>query len=135
MSVCGIFDNGKYLYWLDECDGEELKDAIWFLDTDNRAGFHSCEKSVLYDDMTGYVDALQDEESCLDDGELYVVVYHHAFRDNGGYWNIDQLIDFGLTKDEIIENVKNQKYVEGATYHTMGQMFFATRMMTEHKDD
>ena len=121
----GIFDNGRYLYWLDSMDGEEMKDAKWFLYEDNCVCPHYCAKSVLYDDMTGYVDTLQDEEECLDDGELYVVLYHQAILENGR-WNIDQLVDFGLTKVQIIENVKNQKYVEGATYFTIGQMYFAT---------
>lgn len=128
----GIFDNGKYLYWLDTMDDEEVKDAKWFVYEDNCACHHCCKKSVLYDDMDGYVDTLQNEEKCLDDGELYVVLYYHAFIDSGGYWNVDQLVDFGITKEQIIENVKNQKYVEGASYFTIGQMYFATTQVLKN---
>lgn len=129
MYLIGIFErkDGTY-YWLDCMDEDEIKDAKYFVDDFNCASIHCCVRTILDDDMDGYVDALQNEESSLVDGELYVVTYHHAFMDCG-YWNLEGLVDFGLTKDEIIENVKSQKYVEGASYHTMGQMFYTTRVV------
>lgn len=86
-------------------------------------------KSALYDDMTGYIDQLQKEEDLLDD-ELYVVCYYYFEVE---YWGLSQKVDFGITKQEIIENVKNQKYREGAGYYTMGQMFYTTKMMMEEQ--
>ena len=93
--------------------------------------FNDMTSPTSNDDMTGYVDTLQDEEECLDDGELYVVLYHQAIFESGR-WNIDQLVDFGITKEQIIENVKNQKYVEGASYFTIGQMYFATTQVLKN---
>ena len=128
-----IFENklaGDY-FWLDELDdlGEyEVKEAKYFLYDNECIYCHKSIKSALYDDMTGYVDKLQNEEESLCPSELYVVLYNEFEEPFGG---LLEKVDFGLTKDEIIENVKNQKYVEGATYFTMGHMFFATRMMME----
>ena len=129
--LIGIFErnDGTY-YWLDCMTEDEIKGAKYFVDESNYASIHCCVKTILDGDIDGYVDTLQNEESSLVDGELYVVTYHHAFMDCW-YWNLEGLVDFGLTKDEIIENVKNQKYVEGADYFTMGQMFYETRQMME----
>lgn len=126
MCVEGIFENmltGDF-YWLDGLDDDEVKNARFFADWHNSAGYHECNKSALYDNMTEYIDELQNEKY-LADTELYVVTYNHAFID-GGQWNLEGLVDFGVTKQEIIENVKNQRYVEGATYYTMGQMLYTT---------
>lgn len=127
MYLCGIFErnDGAY-YWLDEMTEEEVREAKYFVS--GETGYHVCEKSALYDDMTGYVDQLQREEHLKDD-ELYVVCY---------YWTdcpycMRQEVDFGITKQEIIENVKAQKYVEGASYYTVGQMFYMTRMVMEEQ--
>lgn len=124
----GIFEcnDGSY-YWLDDMDGFEIKEAKYFAGG-TYTGVHVCEKSLLYDDMTDYIDQLQEEESLAGD-ELYVVFYH--WTDNP--YDLYQKVDFGLTKQEIIENVKNQKYVEGADYYTMGQIFYETRMMMEEQ--
>lgn len=89
--------------------------------------FHECKLSALYYDVTGYVDTLQGEEE-LADNELYVVIY---YRYDEKDCNLDQLVDFGVTKDEIIQNVLNQKYVEGADYCTIGNMFYHTRKLLE----
>ena len=35
---------------------------------------------------------------------------------------LEQLVDFGITKQQIIDNVIAQKYVEGADYFTMDQL-------------
>lgn len=130
MELSGIFDrkDGGY-YWLD-CMGEwEIAEAKYFVDEHNCAGYHKVVKSALYDDMDGYVDTLQHEED-LADGELYVVTY---FEFEECSFGLMQEVDFGITKQEIIENVNAQKYVEGASYHTMGQMFYTTRMMMEER--
>lgn len=131
MYLCGIFENknGSY-YWMDCLDECEMGEAKYFVDNDNQAGCHVCKKSAYWNEIEdGYVDAIQNEYD-LKDGELYVVVYH-VFEKEG--WCLDQLVDFGLTKREIIQNVKNQKYVEGASYYTMGQMFYTTRKIMEDK--
>lgn len=127
MDIQGIFNNhdGGY-YWLDCLDADEVKKAVYFCD-DNTSVCHRCLKSALYDDMTGYHDELQCEDSLSDD-ELYVVTYFKCLRD---VCTLEQLVDFGITKQEIIDNVKAQKYVEGASYFTMGQMFYTTRKMME----
>lgn len=129
MDIQGIFKNkqGEY-FWLDCLDEYEWNDAVYFADADD-SPYHTSIKSALYDDMTDYIDQLQNEES-LPDNELYVVTY---FKFEEGCWGLNQPVDFGITKAEIIENVKNQKYVEGASYFTMGQMFYTTKMMMEEQ--
>jgi hypothetical protein len=125
MRLTGIFErqDGTY-YWIDYMDEYEIEEAKYFVDDDNDAGVHVSKASLLYDDMTDYVDELQHEED-LSDGELYVVCYFWTDCPSCLY----QEVDFGITKQEIIENVKNQKYVEGAEYYTMGQMLYETRKM------
>lgn len=126
-NIIGIFEDkqGEY-YWMDWLDEQEVFEAKYFLYEYECYGYHRSVKSALYDDMTGYVDVVQDEENNLCNTELYVVTY---FKYNESLGGLDQCVDFGITKWEIIENVKNQKYTEGATYYTMGHMFFATKMM------
>lgn len=131
--LIGIFKDeltGNYS-WLDSLDEYEVKEAKYFIYENECADYHKSIKSALYDDMTGYVDELQNEE-LLCPSELYVVIYNEFDKSS---WGLLGGVDFGITKKEIIENVKNQKYVEGATYFTMGHMFFATRMMMERMAD
>jgi hypothetical protein len=84
-----------------------VKDAV---------GGHQCCKSALWDDMEGYVDTLQNENELLDN-QLYIVTYYQY--DGSG---LEQLVEYGITKQQIIENINNQKYVEGASYFTMDQL-------------
>lgn len=129
MSLTGIFESkstGNY-FWMDYLTEDEFAEAKYFVDEGNCAGYHANKKSALYDDMDGYVDALQHEED-LADGELYVVTY---FEFESCSFGLLQKVDFGITKQEIIENIKNQKYVEGASYFTMGQMFYTTKECLE----
>ena len=88
------------------------EDCLFILSVNSEAGYHSCERSVLYDDMTGYVDELQNEED-LPDGRFIVTYYWYDSFD------LLQLADVGISKAEIIQNVKNQKYREGADYFLM----------------
>lgn len=128
MYETGIFEGNKGGYfWADVYDDSDYPKARYFVDDDTACMVHNNIKSALYDDMTGYVDELQCEES-LNENELYVVLYYKAIA---GTYDLDQLVDFGLTKQEIIDNVRAQKYVEGANYYTMGNMFYSTRVMLE----
>lgn len=127
-TIQGIFDCSDGTFsWMDFLDEYEAKRAIYFVSSDNNAGVHSSVKSALYDDMTGYIDELQFEENLADD-EMYVVTYFE-YEPCG----LIQNVDFGITKQEIIENVKAQKYVEGAEYFTIGQMFYTTKQVMEGK--
>lgn len=134
MSDILIFENKNGYYWI-EAFGNTKEEIEWgknefrYVYDNGDLFYHQCKRSALYDDMTGYVDQLQDEEKLTDD-ELYVVTYY-KYLDN---WNLDQLVDFGLTKQEIIQNVLDQKYVEGADYVTMGKMFYHTKMYLEGKE-
>lgn len=135
MSEILIFeDNKRGYFWVDTLDTiEEEIEAVGenkfrYVFDNGGLFFHQCKRSALWNDMTGYVDQLQDEEKLADD-ELYVVAYYEY---NG--WNdLYNRVDFGLTKQEIIQNVKNQKYVEGADYVTMGKLFYHTKMYLESK--
>lgn len=124
-----IFENERGYFWVEVFDSIEEdiefygKDKFRFVYEDNGLFCHQCNRSALYDDMTGYVDTLQHEEDLADD-ELYVVAYYKYLNK----YELDQLVDFGLTKQEIIQNVLDQKYVEGADYITMGKMFYHTKM-------
>lgn len=68
--------------------------------------------------MEGYVDDLQNEKD-LPEGKNYIVTYFKLCDDCSG---LEQLVDFGITKQQIIDNVIAQKYVEGADYFTMEQL-------------
>jgi len=72
-------------------------------------GTHQCRKSIVYDDMKGYTDVLQREEQ-LPDGH-YIVCY---------YWwdgrHIIQLVDWDISREQVIQNVLQQRYLEGAAY-------------------
>ena len=107
-----VYREGDSYYWWDEpIWGEDLnrEDCTDILNERNATGVHVCEKSVIYDNLDGYEDALQ-EESSLPDG-LYIVTYYWW---DGQY--LTQRCDYGVTKQQIVENVRNQKYREGADY-------------------
>ena len=106
----------SYGFWDDPEWGVDLhKDECLFVfHLKDEIGWHTCNLSALWDDMTGYVDKLQKEEE-LPEGK-YVVTY---FKYDGH--DLLQLADVGISKQQIIENVKNQKYVEGADYFLMPQ--------------
>ena len=113
---CAIIpdDRGNY-YVIEDPDwvAENEKDAIAVLDADEATGEHQfC--------MEGYggdcrIDGLQDEES-LPDG-TYAVMYYRILegqsRDGGDYLS---LADYGITKEQLIENAAAGKYIDGATY-------------------
>lgn len=110
--------DGQYFFY-DEPEPEfDYKEngAIGIFPPKTEVGFHQCNKSALYDDMTGYIDKIQLEES-LPDQERYVVCYFKA-EENSGV-TLYQLVDYDITKSEIIVNVINQKYVEGADYYLL----------------
>lgn len=129
MDYCGIFENKSNdgFYWMDCLDESEKKDARYFVDADFSVGYHQCIKSALYDDVSDRIDGLQTEQRDLEHGELYVVTYFEY----DGVSCLEQPVDLGLTKEEVVENAKAGKYAEGATYYTIGQMFYATRKMLE----
>lgn len=119
------------LSWLEEATDseiEEYKDRLLYIaDDEHSSDVHACNKSVLYDDMTGYQDTIQREEELKDD-EFYVVLYNKPvyFRGYRGWWELSGAVDFGVTKENIIQNVLDNKYVEGAWYFTIGQMMKTT---------
>mgnify|MGYP001266107035 FL=1 len=103
--------DGNYYFFDDPEWGVDIErsEAELVLDVDKEISYHACKKSFLYDDMDGYVDELQNEES-LPEGE-YTVTYYARCDDD-----LVQLVDYGITKQQIIKNVLAQKYVEGADY-------------------
>lgn len=135
MSDILIFENKDGYFWVDTPDTieEEIEavgeDKFRYVFDNGGLFYHQCVRSGLYYDLTGYVDQLQDEENLADD-ELYVVTYYKY----DGTDFLEQLVDFGLTKQEIIQNVLDQKYVEGADYVTMGKLFYHTKMYLDGKE-
>lgn len=114
-------EDGKQFFFYDDpiWDSDLKKSEIeGVVDVNKEIGFHACNKSGLYDDMEGYVDKLQNEND-LPDGKIYVVTYFKLCEDCSG---LEQLVDFGITKQQIIDNVIAQKYVEGADYFTVEQL-------------
>ena len=131
MSDIFILEGDNGYFWVDYPEAIEYygEDKFRYMFDNGSLFSHQCKRSALYDDMTGYVDHLQNEEELADD-ELYVVVYYEY---DSRWCDLKQLVDFGLTKQEIIRNVINQKYVEGADYCTLGQLFYHTKMYLESK--
>lgn len=114
-------EDGKQFFFYDDpiWDSDLKKSEIeGVVDIDKEIGFHACNKSGLYDDMEGYIDELQNEND-LPDGKIYVVTYFKLCEDCSG---LEQLVDFGITKQQIIDNVSAQRYVEGADYFTLEQL-------------
>lgn len=113
-------DGKQFFFYDDPIWGSDLNksEIEGIVDIDKEIGFHACNKSGLYDDMEGYVDELQNEND-LPDGKIYVVTYFKLCEDYSG---LEQLVDFGITKQQIIDNVTAQKYVEGADYFTVEQL-------------
>lgn len=112
--------NGKQYFFYDDPEwGVDYKksEVEGVLNIDEETGFHSCEKSGLYENMEGYIDKIQNENE-LPNGK-YIVTYF-ALCDNAS--ELEQLVDYGITKEEIIKNVNAQKYVEGADYFLMEQL-------------
>ena len=114
-------DDGTRCFYDDSMWGEDLckEDVEGILDLNSSLGFHECKRSVLYDDMTGYVDEVQDERE-LPDNILYIVTY---FRDSGSHGSdLEQVVDFGITKQQLIANIEAQKYAEGTDYFSVEQL-------------
>lgn len=110
-----IKDNDENYYFFDDPEwgvDVERNEVELVLDVDEAISFHACKKSFLYDDMEGYVDELQDE-AYLPDGK-YIATYFARCDDD-----LVQLVDYRITKQQIVENVLAQKYVEGADYFLM----------------
>lgn len=112
-------DGKRYFFYDDPEWGVDYKkdEVEGALDLDEEIGYHSCEKSALYDDMTGYVDEIQNENE-LPNGKD--IVTYFKLSDNG--FDLEQLVDYGITKEQIIENINAQRYVEGADYFLMEQL-------------
>ena len=114
--------DGKIYFFYDDPElgvDFEKKEVEGIVNIDEKIGFHECKKSILYDDMTGYVDEVQ-KESKLPNDKLFIVTY---FKDDGSHGSgLEQLVDFGITKQQIIDNVTAQKYIEGADYFIMEQL-------------
>ena len=111
-------DTGYYFYDEPEEDFDyKAEGAIGVLLEDTEVGVHSCEKSELYEDMKGYVDKIQKEEE-LPDKERYLVCWFEY----GGSFTLHQMVDYDISKSEIIANVINQKYREGAFYYLLKDM-------------
>ncbi len=105
-------EDGEQYYFYDAPVWEEdisRDDVFGELCTEEAIGTHECVKSCVYDDMAGFIDQIQDEYK-LPDGERFIVTYFHGIPSTSG---LLQLVDFGITKDEIITNIEAQKYVEG----------------------
>lgn len=129
MALHAILKNKDNELWrLEEATDSEIKDyedyLLYIVDDNYSSGCHACNKSALYDDMTGYEDLIQREDELKDD-ELYVVLYDEYYK-NDKSCGLLSSVDFGVTKQDIIQNVLNNKYVESALYFTVGQMMKTT---------
>lgn len=102
--------------WGVDCKKEEVEG---FVLGEELIGYHVCVKSHLYDDLTDYVDALQNEDNLPEDGSFIVTYFKQIPDDQTG---LEQCVDFGISKKQIIANVIAQKYVEGAEYFLMEQL-------------
>lgn len=118
-------NEGEERYFLDDPEiGEDVmeEEIEGILTVEDEVGYHISKKSALYDDwrndMSRYVDQVREGEAeSLQSDARYIVTYF--YKDGSG---LTQLVDFGIRKEQILENIKNQKYVEGADYFLMGQL-------------
>lgn len=113
-----LFDKtNKEFFWSD--DPEILKDETFIHITTAKANdyieIHECKMSILWNDYKPtFKDIVQNEESLPDDIK-YIVNYYKATEDK----SLLKETDIGITKAEIIENIKKQKYREGAFYYQL----------------
>lgn len=106
-------NDGKKDYWFYEDYINDVMDSIVYVVSDDaRAGYHKPVDGDKVDNR----DMPQDSEVYLDDNEFYVVKYYGSGNN----------VDVGLTKDQIISNVLDNKYANGAEYWTFGQMLKTT---------
>ena len=113
-------EDGKQYFFYDDPEWDvDLKktDVVGVVDIDKEIDVHRCIKSGLYENIDDYIDELQNETQ-LQDGK-YIVTYFKLCDDASG---LEQLVDFGITKEQIINNVNAQKYIEGADYFLMDQI-------------
>ena len=136
LKIVGFSNNE---FWFYDCYGlMECKDVVdnhikhikpkveikGILVVNEKVSCHARNKSIVWDAMGGYVDTLQNENKLLDN-QLYIVTY---YKYNGS--RLEQLIDYNITKQQIIDNVNNQKYVDGADYFTAVQLKHLDEMTT-----
>lgn len=94
----------------------ENRRVLGVIDLEESVGYHACNKSQVWEDITGYIDELQNEKE-LEENRLYIVTYY-KYLDG----DLEHCTDFGITKDQIIKNVIEQKYLEGADYFLMDSL-------------
>lgn len=82
------------------------------------SAYHAGLHEGMGKDAGIYADSPQYDDRELDENELFVVKYYDA------HGRIK--IDMGLTKEEIIDNVIDNKYCHGAEYWTFGNMLKTT---------
>lgn len=115
-AILGENGIGKWFYDYPEDNEFFNEEIIGYLDEFNMAGSHVCQHSAIWEDVTGIVDELQDEEK-LPEGK-YIVCWYYCDEN----YDLQQLVDFNISKEQIIENIKNQKYFEGADYYLMKEL-------------
>lgn len=112
-------NKNEYTFYDDpEWDVDYKKDEVeGVLNVEEKIGSHECEKSGLYENLKNYIDKVQNENNLPN--KKYIVTYFKLCDDASG---LEQLVDYNITKDQIIKNVNAQKYVEGADYFLMEQL-------------
>ena len=108
--------NDEYYFFDDLEDYEIDENVIGYVEVEKQIGYHRCIKSELWDDTTGFIDIIQDE---LDLPDVMYLVTYYVCDEN---YDLRQFVDVGIDKKEIITNIVNQKYREGAEYFRMNQL-------------
>lgn len=108
-------EDNRYYFWDDPEWGSDInrEDAVAVLDSADAIGGHLCHHSQLYEADALEQDGLQ-WELLLPDG-IYIVTYYRYAPESGG--DLTQEVDWHITDKELIRNVIEHKYVEGATYY------------------
>ncbi len=95
----------------------EKNEVEGVLNVEEKIESHECRKSGLYENLENHIDKVQNENNLPD--KKYIVTYFKLCDDISG---LEQLVDYNITKDQIIKNINAQKYVEGADYFLMEQL-------------
>ena len=119
METAIIKEKDEFVFFDRPIWGEDYeKDEVYgVVDDKDQIDVHECISSALWEDTKNYVDELQGEEK-LPEGQ-YLVLYFRLCENMSG---LDQCVDFDISKEEIIENVKAQKYREEARYYPMSAL-------------
>lgn len=116
-----IYGKDDMVWFYDACGEDEInmfkKETAYkvygIYEYEDCVAIHQCQKSKIWDDMTGYIDEVNEEIYALNDNTKYNVCWYEC-DDN---YDLLSNVDMNISKQDIINNIIAQKYIEGASIY------------------